>query len=68
MRNPSNFEHELDEIRVQIYEETKDLTPVQRAERTRKIGEAAAKKYGFRIATNEEMRQELYRDVAKVSV
>ena len=43
---------EVHKIRLEIYEETKDLTPEQNTERVRKIGEEAARKYGFqRVAT-----------------
>jgi hypothetical protein len=34
--------------RLAIYEETKNMTPAQRVERVNKIGEAAARKYGFK--------------------
>ena len=40
-------EHEVNQIRLKIYEETKNLTPEQYTERVRKIGEEASKKYGF---------------------
>jgi len=33
-------------------EETKDLTPAQRADRVNKLGEAAAQKYGFNIVAS----------------
>ena len=49
MKTISKIEQEVNHIRLQIYEETKDLTPAQRAERTNKIAEAAAKKYGFKL-------------------
>ncbi|MCL1865096.1 MAG: hypothetical protein FWF73_04720 [Spirochaetes bacterium] len=49
MRTISNVEQEVDRIRLEIYEETKDLTREQRIERTNKIAKAAAKKYGFKI-------------------
>jgi hypothetical protein len=46
-----SVEQEVNQIRVKIYEETKRLTPEQYTERVKRIGEAAAKKYGFeRIA------------------
>ena len=48
----SKTEQEINEIRLKIYEETKDLTPAQRAERTNTIAEAAAQKYGFKIIAN----------------
>ena len=45
-------EQEVNEIRLKIYEETKTLTPEQYTERVRKIGENAAKRYGFlRVAS-----------------
>jgi hypothetical protein len=46
------IEQEVNQIRLQIYEETKNLTPAQRAERTNRIAEAAARKYGFKIVAN----------------
>jgi len=49
MRTISNIEHEIDKIRLEIYEETKSLTREQRIERTNKIAEVAAKKFGFKI-------------------
>jgi hypothetical protein len=52
MMTISKIEQEVNHIRLQIYEETKGLTPAQRAERTNKIAEAAAKKYGFKIVEN----------------
>jgi len=51
----SHVEQEVNQIRLKIYEETKDMTPAQRVERISKIGEAAAKKYGFkRVASAKE--------------
>jgi len=52
MKAISKIEQEVNQIRLQIYEETKDMTPAQRAERVNRIGEAAAKKYGFRIVAS----------------
>jgi len=49
MKIPNTIEWDINKIRLAIYEETKDMTPAQRAERVNKIGEAAAKKYGFKI-------------------
>jgi hypothetical protein len=49
MKKPNTIEQEINKIRLAIYEETKDMTPAQRAERVNKIGEAAAQKYGFKI-------------------
>ena len=51
----SNIEQEVNQIRLKIYEETEVLTAEQYTERVRKIGEAAAKKYGFqRISSASE--------------
>jgi hypothetical protein len=46
----SRVEREVDAIRLAIYEETKDMTTEQINEYYRKSGEAAAKKYGFKVA------------------
>ena len=52
MKTISKIEQEVNQIRLQIYEETKDLTPEQNRERLNKIGEEAARKYGFiRVAS-----------------
>ena len=48
MKKPDTIEDEIDRIRLRIYEETKDMTIEERAERLNRIGEAAAKKYGFK--------------------
>ncbi len=47
MKTIKENEREINQIRLKIYAETKHLTPEQYTERVRKIGEAAAKKYGF---------------------
>ena len=47
MKTYKTVEQEVNQIRLKIYEETKDLTSEQYTERIRKIGENAAKKYGF---------------------
>jgi len=49
MKKPNTIEQEINRIRLEIYEETKHMTPAQRAEHTNKIAEAAAVKYGFKI-------------------
>jgi len=51
MKGRSEIEDEIDDIRLRIYEETKDLTDEQYVERVRKIGEEAAKKYGLQIVS-----------------
>ena len=47
MNTYKTVEQEVNQIRLKIYEETKDLTSEQYTERVRKIGENAANKYGF---------------------
>ncbi len=47
MKTISSIEQEINKIRLQIYEETKEMSIEERVERVNKIGEAAAKKYGF---------------------
>jgi hypothetical protein len=49
MKPISSIEKEVNQIRLQIYEKTKDMTPSQLTEYYRKSGEASAKKYGFKI-------------------
>ena len=44
-----SIEDEVDEIKLKIYEETKDMTPQETTEYYRKSGEETAKKYGFKI-------------------
>jgi len=55
MKTPNTIEDEIDRIRLEIYEETKDMTPAQRAERTNRIAETIAAKYHItRIARVEK--------------
>ena len=55
MKTFKTVEQEVNQIRLKIYEESKDLSPEQNMERVRKIGEAAARKYGFqRVASAKE--------------
>ncbi|MCL2500396.1 MAG: hypothetical protein FWE90_08675 [Defluviitaleaceae bacterium] len=56
MKSISSIEQEVNQIRIAIYEKTKNMTPAQRAERTNKIAEANAKKYGFKIVANAKER------------
>jgi len=52
MKLVSRIEKEIDQIRLAIYEKTKDMTPSQLTEYYRKSGEATAEKYGFKIIAN----------------
>lgn len=56
MKKPDTIEQEINKIRLEIYEETKDMTPLQRAERTNKIAEEVAKEYGFKLIRRAENR------------
>ena len=49
MKTPNTIERDINRIRLQIYEETKNMTVQERVERVNKIGEAAAQKYGFKV-------------------
>jgi len=46
------IEQEINKIRLEIYEKTKDMTPAQLTEYYRKSGEASAKKYGFKVVAS----------------
>jgi hypothetical protein len=48
MKTISHIENEVNQIRLQIHEETKNLTPEQNKARLENICSAAARKYGFR--------------------
>jgi hypothetical protein len=57
MRAYNYIEDEIDRIRLEIYEETKDMSPAQRAERANRIGEEIARQYGLtRVASVPERR------------
>jgi hypothetical protein len=45
-------EREINEIRVGIYEETKDMTQAQRNERLARIVDDAHKQFGFKRAAS----------------
>ena len=44
MKTISKIEDEVNQIRIKIYEKTKDMTPTELTEYYRKSGEASAKK------------------------
>jgi len=53
MRSPDNtIERDINRIRLEIYEETKNMTPEQRVEHTRKATDKTIKKYGFKLVDN----------------
>ena len=45
----NTIERDINRIRLEIYEEIKDMTPEQRVEHTRKATDDTIKKNGFRI-------------------
>jgi len=45
-------EQDINKIRLEIYEETKNMTPEQRKERLNKIVDAAQKEFEFRRVAN----------------
>jgi hypothetical protein len=49
METVNTIEQEVDQIRLQLYEKTKNMTPSQLTEYYQKSGEVSAKKYGFKI-------------------
>jgi hypothetical protein len=58
MKTPNTIEQEINQSRLRIYEETKDMTVSERVERINKIGEVAAQKYGFKIVYNVRDRKQ----------
>jgi hypothetical protein len=52
MKTTSDIEWEINRIRLEIYEETKRLTPEQRVERTRKITDPIIKEFGLTVIDN----------------
>jgi hypothetical protein len=48
----NSIEQEINEIRLKIYEKTKDMTPEQLTEYYKQSTEATIKKYGFKIVAN----------------
>jgi hypothetical protein len=54
MRASSIIEQEVDQIRLRIYEKTKNMTPSQLTEYYKKSGEVSAEKYGFKIIAKTE--------------
>ena len=43
------IERDINRIRLEIYDETKDMTSEQRVEHTRRATDETIRKYGFRI-------------------
>ena len=56
---PSNtIEQEVNQIRLSIYERTKDMTPAELTEYYKKSTEATIKEYGFKIVDSAQEGQQ----------
>jgi NAD(P)H-dependent FMN reductase len=51
MMKMNRCEAEIDKIRLQLYEETKHMTPDEHARRTNELAQKVAAQYGFTIGT-----------------
>ncbi|MCL1865720.1 MAG: hypothetical protein FWF73_07920 [Spirochaetes bacterium] len=49
MKAPNSIEQEINQIRLVIYEKTKDMTPSQLTEYYKQSTENMIKKYGFKV-------------------
>ncbi|MCL1940352.1 MAG: hypothetical protein FWG09_00310 [Synergistaceae bacterium] len=62
MKKADTFEDELDEIRVNLYEEIKDMTTEERVEYLKSLAAPILKEYGLRtvnqIKADEQMKKE----------
>lgn len=52
MKTNKTVEQEINEIRLDIYEKTKDMTPEQLTEYYKQSTESTIKKYGFRVVAD----------------
>jgi hypothetical protein len=52
MKAISKVEQEVNQIRLKIYEKTKDMTPAQLSEYYRQSTETTIKKYGFKVISS----------------
>ena len=49
MKAPNTIEQEINQIRLMIYEKTKDMTPNQLTDYYKQSTETTIKKYGFKV-------------------
>ena len=49
MKKNNTIEQEINEIRLSIYEETKDMSLDERVEYTRKMAEPVIRRYGLKV-------------------
>ena len=52
MKTNNTIERDINKIRLAIYEETKDMTPEQRVEYTRRRTEPIIQQYGLKVIPN----------------
>jgi hypothetical protein len=52
MKSPNTIEQEINQIRLMIYEKTKDMTNSQRTEYYKQSTEETIRKYGFKVVEN----------------
>jgi hypothetical protein len=52
MNNVKTIEQEVNQIRLGIYEQTKDMTPTQLTEYYKQNTDSIIEKYGFRVLVN----------------
>ena len=52
MKTISSIEQEVNQIRLAIYEKTKDMTPSQLTDYYKNNTEATIQKYGFKVIAN----------------
>ena len=57
MKTPNTIEDDIDRIRLKIYEETKDMSPDQRAEHTNRKAEAFIKRMGYRYIVGADKKR-----------
>jgi hypothetical protein len=50
MKNPNNIERDLNSVRVELYEQTKDMSPKERVVYYRELSAPVRKEFGIRTA------------------
>ena len=57
MKAPNTIEQEINQIRLMIYEKTKDMTPDQLTDYYKQSTETTIKKYGFKVIASAKEKQ-----------
>jgi len=57
MTKMNRCEEEIDKIRLELYEETKNLTPGEHTRRSNELGQKLAAQYGFTIGSPASVTQ-----------